>query len=304
MKRICLLTITMQFVTCITTDSTTSLVTQQPTTPSLKAPLEPPNEVATSIPPVVSAHQKTEAPMLGYIFDTHSNLNKHHHHDHKWGPHFEEVELGANATNMTVQVGNTANLNCRISFLQDKTRKLWIISIENIIIMLKARAPEVMIVDEEGRPLQDKYYEAESTIQLSCIVRHVAMTSSVVSWLHGDRTLNYDTTRGGISVKTDLMEEGANSSLSVARVNKTDSGNYTCSISPTEYATITVHVLNGGRKPCGTSSRQPVSGSTALRGHSVAHMSPGSSLQMSSPQQHNVIISPVVPLAEPKHQTA
>jgi hypothetical protein len=59
-------------------------------------------------------------------------------------------------------------------------------------------APEVMIVDEEGRPLHDKYYEAESTIQLSCIVRHVAMTSSVVSWLHGDRMLNYDTTRGGI----------------------------------------------------------------------------------------------------------
>ncbi|KAJ4435031.1 hypothetical protein ANN_23604 [Periplaneta americana] len=47
-------------------------------------------------------------------------------------------------------------------------------------------------------------------------------------------------------VKTDLMEEGANSSLSVARVNKTDSGNYTCSISPTEYATVTVHVLNAG----------------------------------------------------------
>jgi hypothetical protein len=41
------------------------------------------------------------------------------------------------------------------------------------------------------------------------------------------------------------MEDGANSSLSVARVNKTDSGNYTCSISPTEYATVTVHVLNG-----------------------------------------------------------
>jgi hypothetical protein len=59
-------------------------------------------------------------------------------------------------------------------------------------------APEVMIVDEEGRPLHDKYYEAESTIQLSCIVRHVAMTASVVSWLHGDRMLNYDTTRGGI----------------------------------------------------------------------------------------------------------
>ena len=52
------------------------------------------------------------------------------------------------------------------------------------------------------------------------------------------------------SVKTDLMEEGANSSLSVARVNKTDSGNYTCSISSTEYATVTVHVLNGGSRTC------------------------------------------------------
>ena len=59
-------------------------------------------------------------------------------------------------------------------------------------------APEVMIVDEEGHPVHDKYYEAESTIQLSCIVRHVAMTSSVVSWLHGDQMLNYDTVRGGI----------------------------------------------------------------------------------------------------------
>ena len=46
------------------------------------------------------------------------------------------------------------------------------------------------------------------------------------------------------------MEEGANSSLSVARVNKTDSGNYTCSISSTEFATVTVHVLNGGSRAC------------------------------------------------------
>jgi hypothetical protein len=117
-------------------------VTQQPPTPGLEAPIESPNEVAAGIPPVVSAHQKTEAPMLGYIFDTHSNLNKHHHHDHKWGPHFEEVQLGANATNITVQVGSTANLNCRISLLQDKTvsyylfvTSLWF---SDLIIRLKA----------------------------------------------------------------------------------------------------------------------------------------------------------------------
>lgn len=96
-------------------------MTQQPPTSSQAAPPETLNEVTAVIPPVASVHQKTEAPMLGYIFDTHSNLNKHHHHDHKWGPHFEEVELGTNATNITVQVGSTANLNCRISLLQDKT---------------------------------------------------------------------------------------------------------------------------------------------------------------------------------------
>lgn len=41
------------------------------------------------------------------------------------------------------------------------------------------------------------------------------------------------------------MDEGANSTLSVARVNKSDSGNYTCSIGPTQYFTTNVHVLNG-----------------------------------------------------------
>ncbi|PSN46850.1 hypothetical protein C0J52_24201, partial [Blattella germanica] len=211
--------------------STTLSSTQQPPTPSL----EPPNEVGAIAPPVVPSQQKTEAPMLGYIFDTHSNLNKHHHHDHKWGPHFEEVELGANATNITVQVswvrrkhgeddlqlltvglhtysGDNRytvefqypnNWRLQIKFTNKRDEGTYECQISThppkvIQIHLHINAPEVMIVDEEGRPLHDKYYEAESTIQLSCIVRHVAMTSSVVSWLHGDRMLNYDTTRGGI----------------------------------------------------------------------------------------------------------
>lgn len=59
-------------------------------------------------------------------------------------------------------------------------------------------APEVIIADEHGSMLIDKYYEVDSTIQLVCIVRHIAMTTSVVYWLHGDRMLNFDTTRGGI----------------------------------------------------------------------------------------------------------
>lgn len=55
-----------------------------------------------------------------------------------------------------------------------------------------------MIIDEAGLPLQDKYYEVDSTIQLSCIVRDVKMATSVVYWNHSDQILNYDVTRGGI----------------------------------------------------------------------------------------------------------
>jgi len=59
-------------------------------------------------------------------------------------------------------------------------------------------APKVMIVDEYGDPLQEKYYEIDSTLQLSCVVRNVAMSSSVVFWKHSENVLNYDVTRGGV----------------------------------------------------------------------------------------------------------
>lgn len=41
---------------------------------------------------------------------------------YRYGPHFEDLHgKGNNMTNITVQAGNTAYLNCRISLLQDKT---------------------------------------------------------------------------------------------------------------------------------------------------------------------------------------
>jgi hypothetical protein len=51
-------------------------------------------------------------------------------------------------------------------------------------------------------------------------------------------------------VRTDFTEEGANSTLSVAKINKSDSGNYTCSVGPKIHLsfTTTVHVLNGKKK--------------------------------------------------------
>lgn len=49
------------------------------------------------------------------------------------------------------------------------------------------------------------------------------------------------------SVKTEILEKGANSSLFIAKINKLDSGNYTCSINASHSYTVSVHVLNGKR---------------------------------------------------------
>lgn len=58
--------------------------------------------------------------------------------------------------------------------------------------------PKVVIIDEEGVSVADKFYEIDSTMQLSCIVREVKISSPAVLWRHGNRTLNYDVYRGGI----------------------------------------------------------------------------------------------------------
>lgn len=50
------------------------------------------------------------------------------------------------------------------------------------------------------------------------------------------------------SVKTEILEKGANSSLFIAKIDKLDSGNYTCSINASHSYTVSVHVLNGKRK--------------------------------------------------------
>ncbi|XP_049780155.1 uncharacterized protein LOC126176985 [Schistocerca cancellata] len=217
---------------------------------------------------------------------------EHLHHHHDWGPHVESSEGG----NVSVRVGQTATLDCRVQLLHDKTVSWvrrrpgseelqlltvgrqtysgderyavsfqypdnWRLTVKDsrpadqgdyecqvsthpprtVRYNLVIRAPEVEIVDERGRPLSDKYYEPNSTIQLSCVARR----RQPVTWRHGDVTLNYGTPRGGISVRTDLSPAGANSSLLVARIGSGDAGNYTCSVSPSEFATVTVHVLDG-----------------------------------------------------------
>ncbi|XP_046412032.1 opioid-binding protein/cell adhesion molecule [Neodiprion pinetum] len=113
------------------------------------------------------------------------------------------------------------------------------------VVYLTVSVPKVEIVDERGATAGDKFYKAGSTIELKCVVSKVPHPSGYVTWRHGSRMLNYDTTRGGISVKTDMGAEGAVSRLYIANANKKDSGNYSCALADVAATTVSVHVLNG-----------------------------------------------------------
>ncbi|XP_012168713.1 peroxidasin-like [Bombus affinis] len=113
-------------------------------------------------------------------------------------------------------------------------------------VHLTVSVPKVEIVDEHGATAGDKFYKAGSTIELKCVVSNIPQPTGYVTWRHGSRTLNYDTTRGGISVKTDMGASGAISRLYIANANKKDSGNYSCALADVAAATtVSVHVLNG-----------------------------------------------------------
>ncbi|CAD0205759.1 unnamed protein product [Chrysodeixis includens] len=105
--------------------------------------------------------------------------------------------------------------------------------------------PKVEIVDERGRPLQDKFYKEGSIIELRCVVSEVPQPTRQVNWKHGSRLLNYDTKRGGVSVKTEATSNGALSRLYIANANRNDSGNYTCSLADVAASAVSVHVLRG-----------------------------------------------------------
>lgn len=62
----------------------------------------------------------------------------------------------------------------------------------------KKKVPRVEVVDERGVKTSDKFYKSGSTIELKCVISKVPQPTSYVTWKHGMRMLNYDTSRGGI----------------------------------------------------------------------------------------------------------
>lgn len=117
--------------------------------------------------------------------------------------------------------------------------------------------PTIKIVDERLQEVEDqKFYDGGSTIKLKCIVENiVGEQPGYIIWKKGNRMLNYDTERGGISVRTDLLASGAVSRLHIAGANHRDSGNYTCQMGRTAQASIELQIIPG-------KNAQPIQDST------------------------------------------
>ncbi|XP_052892465.1 zwei Ig domain protein zig-8-like [Anopheles moucheti] len=108
----------------------------------------------------------------------------------------------------------------------------------------------------------DLYIDTGSTVNLTCIVRHLPEPPPLIQWTHNEQEINYDSPRGGVSV---ITEKGdiTTSYLLIQRAKSTDSGKYTCLPSTANPMTVNVHVLNG-EHPAAIQGSKGLHGSTVL----------------------------------------
>ncbi|XP_058822137.1 basement membrane-specific heparan sulfate proteoglycan core protein-like isoform X2 [Topomyia yanbarensis] len=86
------------------------------------------------------------------------------------------------------------------------------------------------------------FVKSGSDINLTCVALQSPQPPSFIYWYKGGRVINYSQ-RGGISVLTE--QQTRTSRLVIARASPSDSGNYTCSPSNSDSASVVVHVIKG-----------------------------------------------------------
>lgn len=78
-----------------------------------------------------------------------------------------------------------------------------------------------------------------------CSVNVHSSPPGSVRWYQGNTVVDFESSRGGISLETEKTESGTTSKLLVTKASLADSGNYTCLPSNANPASVFVHVLNG-----------------------------------------------------------
>ncbi len=89
------------------------------------------------------------------------------------------------------------------------------------------------------------YFKTGSTISLTCTVSVHSIPPGSVAWYQDNSIVDFESSRGGISLETEKTGTGTTSKLLVTKASPADSGNYTCMPSNANPASVVVHVLNG-----------------------------------------------------------
>ncbi|KAK8745912.1 hypothetical protein OTU49_000099, partial [Cherax quadricarinatus] len=105
----------------------------------------------------------------------------------------------------------------------------------------KNKVPTVMI---EGRG--ERHIQKGSILAVTCVVRHAPHSApDHILWFHGSTNIDYDSSRGGVSIQTEKSSRKTVSKLMLSAVELTDTGEYTCSPTDLQPAVVTVHVQDG-----------------------------------------------------------
>lgn len=99
--------------------------------------------------------------------------------------------------------------------------------------------PKIEIIGD-----RDMYVKTGSTVAIRCVIKQSLEGPFYVFWYHeGDRVLDYQLNK--IDIQTKRIDHDTVSSLLIHKARREDSGNYTCSPSSLDSASVQLHVLNG-----------------------------------------------------------
>ncbi|XP_017762573.1 PREDICTED: lachesin-like [Eufriesea mexicana] len=91
----------------------------------------------------------------------------------------------------------------------------------------------------------EHHVDVGSIINLVCIIEKSPTPPQYVFWYHNNRMINYDTTRGSVTVQNN--PNSTQSRLTIHQAVESDTGNYTCRSSNTKPAFIYVFVTEGDK---------------------------------------------------------
>ncbi|XP_054004334.1 zwei Ig domain protein zig-8-like [Hylaeus anthracinus] len=143
------------------------------------------------------------------------------------------------------------NWRLAIAGVQREDRGLYVCQVNThpprmLVTNVTVLAPDIRIVDEAKHELRDRYYKTGSGIELKCVARPSRPDSRIP---HPVWRKNGETLPDHVDVyHINGSNEDLVTKLYIEQAKKTDSGEYSCSVSQFSTAAVHIHVLNGEKQ--------------------------------------------------------